>query len=145
MRNTLKEFGISEEKFIKECDVSFKQGIQFDNWMKPVDGKMHSYYHPFDYPILDNDSVAAWLQNPVMPFAHAMSRQALLCDNHKSPKAITDPEFAGQAAYGYHLDAYKFSDLLKHHAIDNLGVEHLMAHIEDVALSSDGAIDSLIS
>ncbi|MFY8349680.1 tryptophan halogenase family protein [Pseudoalteromonas sp. SSM20] len=145
MRNTLKEFGISEEQFIKECDVSFKQGIQFDNWMKPVDGKIHSYYHPFDYPILDNDSVAAWLQNPEIPFSHAMSRQALLCDNHKSPKAITDPEFAGQAAYGYHLDAYKFSDLLKHHAIENLGVEHLVSHIEDVTLTNNGEINSLIS
>ena len=145
MRNTLQEFGISEETFIKECDVSFKQGIQFDNWMKPVNGKTHSYYHPFDYPILDNDSIAAWLQNPSVPFAHAVSRQAALCDQAKSPKLITDREYAGQAAYGYHLDAYKFSDLLKRHATENLGVEHLIAHIETVELDDDGAIKSLVS
>lgn len=144
MRNTLREFGISEEKFINECDVSFKQGIQFNNWMKPVNGKVHTYYHPFDYPILNNDSVSAWLQNPKQSFAHAMGHQAYLCDHDKSPKAITDPEYQGQAAYGYHLDAYKFSDLLKRHAIENLGVTHHVSHINDIRLTPDSAIEFLV-
>jgi tryptophan halogenase len=145
MRNTLKEFGISEETFIKHCDVSFKQGIQFNNWMKPVNGRTHSYHHPFDYPILESDSVSAWLQNPSIPFAHAVTRQAVLCEQLKSPKAITDHEYAGQAAYGYHLDAEKFSNLLKKHAIENLGVEHCLAHIDEVTLDKDGSIDCLQS
>ena len=144
MRNTLKEFGISEELFIKECDVSFKQGIQFNNWMKPVNGEVHRYYHPFDYPFLENDSVAAWLQNPSTSFAHAMTRQAYLCDKAKSPKAITDPEYMGQAAYGYHLDAHKFAKLLKDHATRNLGVEYISTHIESVVLDNEGAIGSLV-
>ncbi|MGB5347651.1 MAG: tryptophan 7-halogenase, partial [Woeseia sp.] len=32
MRDTLKNMGVSEQDFIRECDVSFKQGSKFVGW-----------------------------------------------------------------------------------------------------------------
>ena len=46
MRSTLKRIGISETEFIRDCDVSLKQGTLFSGW---TDG-MDTYTHPFTIP-----------------------------------------------------------------------------------------------
>ena len=46
MRSTLKRIGISETDFIRDCDVSLKQGTLFSGW---TDGK-DIYTHPFTVP-----------------------------------------------------------------------------------------------
>ncbi len=144
MVHTLREFGISETDFITRCDVSFKQGIRFDNWMKPRGEQPHHYYHPFDYPILDDNNAAAWLEQQQKSFSHQVGIQAQLCDAELAPKTICCPEYQGLAAYGYHLDAGKFGALLAEHATEKLGVKRIFAHINEVTLSDDGAIHQLI-
>src|SRR6185312_13827933 len=48
IRSTLKQIGVSETDFLRECDASFKQGSQFVKW---VDGSAaDSYWHPFTLP-----------------------------------------------------------------------------------------------
>ena len=48
IRTTLKQIGITETAFLRECDASFKQGSQFVQW---VDGSAaDSYWHPFTLP-----------------------------------------------------------------------------------------------
>ena len=48
MRSTLIALGISETDFIRECNVSFKQGAKFAKW---VDGQDNDfYYHPLVLP-----------------------------------------------------------------------------------------------
>ncbi|MFY8272735.1 tryptophan halogenase family protein [Pseudoalteromonas sp. SSDWG2] len=144
MVHTLKEFGISETQFINECDVSFKQGIRFDSWMQASKGQEHYYYHPFDYPILDNNNLAAWLKERQHSFANQVGIQGQLCDQGLAPKTICCPEYQGLAAYGYHLDANKFAALLAHHATTKLGVEHQRVHVTDVQLDEEGAIKQLV-
>ena len=46
MRSTLQSIGVSETEFVKCCDVSFKQGSHFKNWLNGDD----EYYHPFMPP-----------------------------------------------------------------------------------------------
>ena len=52
------------------------------------------------------------------------------------------PEFAFQFNYGYHFDAAKLSVLLRDHAVDALGVTHMLANLTEVEFSS-GAITAL--
>ncbi|MBS3798559.1 tryptophan halogenase family protein [Pseudoalteromonas sp. BDTF-M6] len=144
MVHTLKEFGICESEFINACDVSFKQGIRFNNWMQPQNEQPHYYYHPFDYPLLNKDNLAAWCLDPTRKFAHQVGTQAQICDQGLAPKTICCPQYQGQMAYGYHLDAAKFAALLAKQGREQLGVNHQSVHIEQVQLDDTGAIKALI-
>ncbi|GIS01836.1 MAG: hypothetical protein CM15mP103_03870 [Gammaproteobacteria bacterium] len=53
------------------------------------------------------------------------------------------PEFAFQFNYGYHFDAAKLSVLLRDHAVDALGVTHMLANLTEVEFSSSGEITAL--
>ncbi|MCG7547783.1 tryptophan halogenase family protein [Pseudoalteromonas sp. Of7M-16] len=146
MRQTLEYFGIDEGEFIKECNVAFKQGISFENWMAPQAGKTHRYYHPFDFFSSELGLVTAWLNdNSGIHFADFVGFQSTLCDHNLAPKLITQPQFDGAASYAYHLDAGAFSELLKKNAINNLGVVHHYNELDEVALDNDGAISHLVT
>ena len=41
--------GLDEDELLKETNATLKTGIMFNNWMKPVDGKVHQYFHPFEH------------------------------------------------------------------------------------------------
>lgn len=143
MRATLKKIGVSETEFMRECDASFKQGSKFTDWAFPGDG---SYYHPFTLPDSYNEVnlAAYWLphRNKVK-FADAVGAQSHLSDRFLAPKQITTPEFAGIANYGYHLDAGKFSQFLKRHCIEKLGVVHVLDHVTAINSANNGDIESL--
>ncbi len=139
MRNTLQAIGISESEFLRCCDASFKQGSQFIGW---VNGQANdSYYHPFVAPQgFGQANVAGYWQKNAqqIPFAHAVSFQPHLCDRGCAPKQKQTPEFAAVANYGYHLNAAKFAMCLQQHCIENLGVKHIVDHVNQV----NGAIES---
>lgn len=144
MRETLATIGIAEAEFLSECDASFKQGSRFDGW---VDGSAQdSYLHPFTPP--PPGDMAAMLQAwrteaPGLPFARAMTPQALVCDENLSPRQRAMPDYAGALNYGYHLDAGKFAALLKRHATTRLGVTHVSAQVTAIADDEQGKIASL--
>lgn len=144
MPNTLRSMGISETDFIRECSVSFKQGTKFVNW----DNETHNthYYHPFDVPqgALEGDIASYWLnENCDESLASLFTSQAAICDKALAPKTISSPEYASFVNYGYHLDSLAFSAFLKKHCVGKLGVQHIVADIESVELSSSGDIASL--
>ena len=143
MRRTLKRIGLSETDFIRFCDASFKQGTAFYGWMSDPSA---SYTHPFMPP---NNFDAL---NPVDGYlaAHASARfddtvcpQVALFANHLAPKQITTPEYAGQANYGYHLDAGKFATMLQRHCTEQLGVQQIVANVTEVLCRPNGDIDRL--
>ena len=148
MRQTLKMIGVSETDFIRECDVTFKQSIKFVDWLyNPNQGQPDSYHHLFNYPYIQGrDLTAHWLANTrQVPYAQALSEQALLCDLGLSPKKITHKEFQGAAEYAYHLDAGKFGAFLAKHGENNLNIRRVSATIEEVELDEHGNISVLIS
>jgi len=142
MRNTLQTIGISESDFLHCCDASFKQGSQFIGW---VNGQSDdNYYHPFVAPQgFGQANISGYWQQqcPQIPFAHAVSFQPHLCDHGCAPKQKQTPEFAAVANYGYHLNAGKFAALLQRHCTENLGVTHIIDHVDHV----NGSIDDNIS
>lgn len=144
MRGTLKEMGIRETDFIRECDATFKQGAKFARWV--TGESSDAYYHPLVLPqgFLHANLANEWLSDKNgEAFAHAVSAQGAVCDQGLSPKSITTPEYEGVLNYAYHLDAGKFSSFIQKHAVDNLAVEHIYADVDQVHLDEHGYVSSI--
>jgi tryptophan halogenase len=144
IRATLKQIGVSESDFLRECDASFKQGTQFAKWVDGGDADV--YYHPFTLPAAyeDRNLAAYWVERPQnSSFADSLCFQTQLCENARAPKQITTPEFTGLANYAYHLDAGKFVPFLQKHCVDKLGVRHLYDEIVSVHSGDSADISHL--
>lgn len=143
MRNTLKKIGISETEFLLTCNASFKQGSKFINW---ASGKNEHYYHPFTLPHGFNEVNLAPHWQPYrdkISFANAVCQQSHLGEKGLAPKQISTPEYAFNNNYGYHLDAGKFSQLLKKHCVEKLNVKHVIDHVVNVNSDDSGDISSI--
>lgn len=147
MRSTLLALGISETEFIRQCDVTFKQGAKFARW---VDGGADDfYYHPLVLPqgFGKTDLAAHWQlakqqsaaesshhtsNQHISPpwqlgsFANDVCYQQAVCEHGKAPKTIRHAEFAALANYAYHLDSGKFGVYLQQHVTQKLGVTHIL-------------------
>lgn len=144
MRNTLKTMGISENEFIKQCNVSYKQGSKFVGWRNGQSND--SYYHPFITPpgYTEIDLHACWQQlGKSSNFADSVSVQSSVCEAGCAPKQFATPEYAGVTNYGYHLDAEKFADLLQRHCTERLGVTHVLDHVTKVVSAENGDIAAI--
>lgn len=145
MRTTLQNMGISETDFIRECDVSLKQGSRFDNW---VTGASDYYYHPFSLPegFGETNLVNEWQRvRDKVSFADAVCQQSQLCDRGLAAKQISTPEYAFNVNYGYHLDAGKFAGFLQKHCVEKLGVAHVLDHVIEVSSRPNGDIESVVT
>ena len=144
MRKTLKDIGIDEADFLRQCDASMKQGTWFKDWVTVGD---RPYYHPFSLPEgFDAINLADhWLNGEAgdVPFAQAVTPQYAVCELGRAPKQIGVPNYAFTLNYGYHLDAGKFAELLTHHAVSSLGVRHIEADVTAINSDEDGYITSL--
>lgn len=143
MRSTLQKIGVSETDFFRECSASFKQGTQFFGWTTGTDD---CYIHPFTVPHKYSDTNLAphWqcLRDQVT-FADAVCPQGQVIDSQLAPKQITTPEYAFNVNYGYHLDAGKFAEFLRHHCTEQLGVVHIKANMTAVNAAENGDISSI--
>ncbi|BFM13285.1 tryptophan 7-halogenase [Simiduia litorea] len=146
LRRTLKTMGIRETDFIRQCDVGFKQGAKFSRW---VNGKnTDAYYHPLILPKAFSEVNLApqWLKNTEQTtFSAAVCPQDALCDAGLGPKKITTPEYAGLANYAYHLDAGAFSEFIRQHCIQNLGVHHYFGDVEEIINAENGDIAAVVT
>ncbi|WP_158969390.1 tryptophan halogenase family protein [Paraglaciecola sp. L3A3] len=146
MRNTLKKMGIRETDFIRQCNVTFKQGAKFAKWV--TGAQEDFYYHPLVLPQdFDNFNMADNWQNvqSELSFSQWVCPQEAICELGKAPKLITTAEYSAMANYAYHLDAGAFSEFLKKHCIDNLQVKHVLDHVLHINNAEDGNIVSLIT
>lgn len=144
MRTTLKNMGIFETDFIRECDATFKQGAKFARWVTGADDDF--YYHPLELPqgFVSGNLVPHWQQNNEgVSFADAVCSQSHICEQGLAPKQITTPEYASVANYAYHLDAGKFSKFVQKHCVEKLGVKHILADTSTVNTAENGDISSL--
>ena len=144
IRSTLKQIGVSETDFLRECDASFKQGSQFLKWVDG--GEADAYYHPFTLPAgyEERNLASYWLEDSCgRSFAASMCFQSELCATGAAPKLITTPEFTGLANYAYHLDAGKFAPFLQKHCVEKLGVTHVYDEIVEVQSGDTGDISQL--
>jgi flavin-dependent dehydrogenase len=144
MRGTLQKMGVSETDFMRECDVSFKQGAKFAKWVTGDEDDF--YYHPLVLPqgYFDIDLFKYWQEsNQKKSFSNAVCFQEQLCEQGLAPKLITSPEYAAIANYAYHLNAGKFAEFLKSHCINKLGVEYISDHVGTINSTDTGDIASV--
>jgi tryptophan halogenase len=151
IRGTLAAIGIDEGRFIRECHATFKQGIQFVDWVRPRGsaGAGH-YFHPFSMPSQRRGSpelLPYWLLGGAgqgVPFAGAVTMQKGVADACHGPKRTDEGDFLGSLNYAYHFDAVRFAALLCEHG-RSLGVGHVLATVERVELAADGAIACVVT
>lgn len=146
MRSTLHSIGVNEEEFIRYCNVSYKQASKFVGWKNGQENDY--YYHPFDLPqgFYDVNLAQYWVDSGShCSFSEAVSVQQALCEQHLSPKLKSSSHYAGIANYGYHLDAGRFSEFLKQHCIQQLGVNFIADKVVDVIPQSNGDIASVMT
>ena len=144
MRDTLKSMGIAEGDFIRECDVSFKQGSKFVRWGRDEDGCF--YHHPFSIPQGAGTGHLAeyWLAHAdEMSFSQMFCPQEAVGEAGLAPKTITMPQYEFALNYGYHLNAAGFSTFLQKHCVDTLGVRHVLADVGRVNLDASGMVESV--
>jgi len=141
MKNTLHQIGIKESDFFRHCRSAFKQGGRFVNW---VHGKGEFYYHPFTVPLGYGRIDLAPYVSDITHYAVESNFQHHVCEAGLAPKTIAEGEYQGQCNYAYHLDAGALGQLLKEHCKSNLNVEQIVDTVQDVTLSPEGAIESLI-
>jgi len=128
--------GLDEAELLRETNATLKMGIMFNNWMKPVDGKTHQYFHPFEHvqigPGLDISS--RWLlsdRKKYERFDQGASLSAHLIEQGHSPKMNGARPYEGVVPYGYHLDATLMSRFLRKKAIE-AGVVHIEGTVTQV-------------
>jgi flavin-dependent dehydrogenase len=147
MRDTLRRIGISETEFIRRCQVTFKQGSRFDGWKQGGQATSGDrYYHPFMLPVGhgDVDLVQAWLAaGGTRAFADAVSPSVQICEAGLAPKQAQTPDYGAVAAYAYHFDAGLFGQMLREHAVDKLGVRHVVDHVDAIQSAENGDIAAL--
>lgn len=149
IRGTLSAIGIDEARFIRECNATFKQGVQFRHWVRaPGAFGADHYFHPFSQPSQrpgGPELLPYWLRGlagEAIPFAQAATMQKRVADAGRGPKRFSDGDYLGPMNYAYHFDAGRFAALLATHG-KSLGVRHVQATVERVELNADGAIGAV--
>jgi len=144
LRGTLARIGVSETEFFRQCDAAFKQGARFDRWTTGEHDD--SYFHPLMLPqsFSQLNLVPYWASNSRgQSFCDAVCPQSRICEDGLAPKTIASAEYDAIANYSYHLDAGKFSVFLQKHCCEKLGVQHILADVQQVNLADNGDIRSL--
>lgn len=146
LRSTLAEIGIDEGHFLHCADASFKQGSRFDKWRNGA--AEDRYFHPFTPPPFTTDPrelLSAWVELPDCSFASAMTPQEAVAAANLAPRQRSMPPYAGALNYAYHLDAAKFVELLRGHAVEALGVTHVADTIVSVEAAAAGNISAILT
>ena len=119
LKGTLAAIGIDEARFLRDSNATFKQGIRFNNWVRPPGsaGADH-YFHPFSVPSQRPgvpELLPYWLLGAAgdMPFAQAVTMQKRVADAKHGPKRASDADFVGPLNYAYHFDAALFAAMLR--------------------------------
>lgn len=148
MRGFFDQLGLAESNWMAQCNATYKVGIGFKGWSDRAG--YGQYFHPF-YSQLDN------LHSPAF-FYHCLARRtgrnvpahpddfylaAQLAKQNRNPIAPENFPFA--PAYGYHFDAHKVGAVLGEFAQDDLGVQHVEAHIDHVTRHENGDISALVT
>lgn len=145
MRSTLQACGLSEIEVLRECDASLKQGTLFSGWRNGAPGD--EYIHPFSLPAdYGSCNLAEYWHHGACSgvFGDVVTPQSAVAKIGKAPKAADTPDYAFAVNYGYHFDAVKFAALLSRHAVQNLGVRHLVDEVVGCRADAEGFIAQVI-
>ncbi|WP_019675305.1 tryptophan halogenase family protein [Arsukibacterium perlucidum] len=140
--------GLDENELLRATHATLKTGIMFRNWMKPVAGQVHQYFHPFEQQQLGQelDMSSCWLLGARYRqerYDEGVSISAHLIKQGHGPKARQSAPYQAVVPYGYHLDAVLLARFLRDSAVA-AGVAHIADTIVDVSVA-DGNISAVYS
>ncbi|MFY1638148.1 tryptophan halogenase family protein [Solwaraspora sp. WMMB335] len=149
--------GVPEEKWMRECNASFKSAIKFVNWRSPgigeptprrlVNGKQDYFYHAFGV-LPNHDQVPLshyWFNDYYhgrtdLDFTYACFREPPAMDALKSPRWLD-----GRRAtrYAWHFDANLVADYLRRFSVQKQGVQYISDQMTDVVQDERGFVTAL--
>lgn len=132
--------GLDEAELMRRSHGTFKTGIMFRNWMQPVAGEIHQYFHPFEQQQLgrDFDMSSTWFMQArysLERYDEGVSLSAHLIKQQHGPKGAQSAPYQGIVPYGYHLDAVLMARYLREHAI-KAGVKHIEDTVTEVSVEA---------
>lgn len=142
----LARLGVSESDFIRDCQASYKLGIEFRDWRQVG----ASYFHPFGdigTPVQVAEFYQVWLRAraegldvPLQAFApaSAMAREGRFTLPFMARKTPI-----GTAAYALHVDARRVTRFLRGFA-EARGVVRTEGIVTDVATDAGGFVDRVM-
>ena len=133
--------GIDEFELMNETNATFKEGVMFRNWKKPVDGHVHEYFHPFEPQIQGGrlDISTCWFLSErrlKQRYDEAVCLSSHMLKAHKGPKSKNCRHYGGIVPYGYHIDATLMSRFLRRKAVE-AGITHIEATVNNVLSEKD--------
>jgi hypothetical protein len=138
---------ISEQEWMPECNATYKCGITFGGWStKPG---CESYFHAFA-SMLDKHTLPIFMHNAQARLAgadvYAHPNRFFIAAHLAAKNLAPKPQhhFPFEVLYGYHFDAALLGKFLQKKAMA-MGVKHRVCHVQDVRLSTDGNIESVIT
>lgn len=151
IRGTLAAIGLDERRFLVGATATFKQGIQYVNWVRPPGAPgADRFFHPFNVPSRHHGSpelLPYWLLGGApagMPFAEAATMQSRVVEHGRAPKRATDADYRSPLNHAYHFDAARFAATLAEHG-QGLGVTRHLATVERAELDGQGAIARVVT
>lgn len=136
--------GIPEEEWMPKCYATYKLGIKFINWKKPMSHGPEHYYHCFG-EMREVDGVPLshlWMYDQHRqgkPMEYACYASPHICEHQRSPK-YSDGSPA--VHYAYHFDALLISEFLKDWSVKR-GVKYVQDELQDAVLDDEGNIKFL--
>lgn len=151
IRSTLSAIGLDERRFLAGANATFKQGIQYVNWLRPPGAPgADRFFHPFSIPSQRGGSpelLPYWLLGGAaesMSFADAVTMQSCVVEHGRAPKRASDPDYQSPFNHAYHFDAACFARTLAEHG-KSLGIKRHMATVERAELDEQGAIAHIVT
>jgi 2-polyprenyl-6-methoxyphenol hydroxylase-like FAD-dependent oxidoreductase len=150
--------GIAEDRWMRECNASFKMGIRFVNWRTPGDGRAPSrllrnggesdhFYHIFgQVPLVDGLPLSHyWVHRHRtagfdLPYDYSCYKEAPLFDAKLAPRWLDGRRATN---YAWHFDAQYVAEYLRRFATRANNVIHLEDVLDDVTLDERGYVNDL--
>ncbi len=152
LRLFFKKLGIADSEWMPACNATYKCGINFSSWTNKTDpnyAEFSDYIHPF-YSHVDFKTGSAFIHNaklrrngfnvPAHPNDYWL--QSHLAQSFKGP--IASQKLREDMDYGYHFDSALLGEFLKKRLLKK-GVGHIIDNVNQVELSSNGEVKSLIT
>lgn len=151
IRGTLAAIGLDERRFLVGANATYKQGIQYVNWVRPpgVPGA-DRFFHPFSQPSQRSggpELLPYWLLGGApegVAFADAVTMQQHVVDHGRAPKRAGDADYQGPLNHAYHFDAACFAATLAEHG-QGLGITRHLATVERAELDARGHIAHIVT
>jgi tryptophan halogenase len=144
IRRLLDVVGLSEIDFLKRVDGTFKQAIKHVNW---VHGHGDHYFHTLDrsrmQPI-DTLGMLWLMSDHSIPFGETTSTQPIICELGLAPKPLGNQDKTRSLSYAYHLNARKFTDVLREIAI-SMGASHHLDEVANVDMADSGDVAAILT